>query len=251
MLSFNLVDGHGIIQEYEDEVGFKPGEVSGNTIRMRKAVAQANLGLDDFTVLALTAGGTFQYDDVNHVDGDGDPDYPIVTADLVQGQQDYPIYEDGNGNMLLEFFKVMVANEDGTFVELTPRDMQSERCIPGGFLSGATAQGRPTQYDKSYNGIFFDVPPSYSRTGGIKALVNRTSSYFTTADTSKKPGIPGTFHRYIVLKMAIAYGRRKTLKHLADLRAELAGMETDIKAHYARRARDERKRITTRQHATR
>lgn len=236
----------GIIQEYENECGFKQGDVSGNTPRLKRATAAANLALDDFTELAIRASGTFQWDDQNHVDGDGDPDYPIITADLTAGQRDYPLTQDGAGNLILEFFKVLVADSSGTFHEVTPVDVQSQKDT-NTFWDGQNATGSPSKYDKSYAGLFFDVVPSYTRAGGIKAYINREAAYFTYDATTRKPGFPGIFHRYIPLKMAEAYARRKGLKNLSEIQTAIAVMEANIKAHFARRTRDERKRFTNNQ----
>lgn len=236
----------GIVQMYEKELGFEYGEVSGNSDKLLELVAQVNLALDDFTQLALKSAGRWEFDDSNF------SDYPILTATLVAGQRDYPLTSDGDGNLALEIKKVLIAGSNGIFTEMTPIDPEAE---PGtdGFWNGQNTTGTPCRYGKLGNGIFLDPIPSYGLTGGLKAYVNREASYFTAADITKKPGVPGIFHRYFVIVPAYRYAARNSMPQaggrlrngaFTGLLMEINNMEDDIQAYFARRDQDTRKRLT-------
>lgn len=245
-LVFNDTSGQsGLVQKYEDECGFKPGEVSGNSTRLAKFVAAVNSALDDFIAIAIQADGTWSFDDSNH------DDYPVITTDLVQGQRDYTFTDDGNGVLILEVKKVVAADASGTMRELYPVDVEQKR-RGSSFFDGQNATGTPIRYDKLANGIFLDPIPAYDYDGGLELYVNREGSHFTVSDTTKKPGVPGIFHKYFYLKPAMEYARKKSLKNYAALAKEVlklegdesAGIVGDIASYFARRSRDEQPRLS-------
>jgi hypothetical protein len=229
----------GIIQLIEREAGFNRGDISGDTNRLKDWTADVNMAMDDFTKLAIEASGTWQYDDSNHTD------YPILTVALEDGQRDYSFTLDGSGNLILDIYRVFVkpSATATNYVEIFPKDQQSERGTEG-YTDGQNVEGVPYTYDKTGNGIFLDPIPSYDAAAGLKLYVNREGSYFTSSDTTKKPGVPGLFHRYLALRPAEDYARRNGKPSYTALRAERMQMEEDIKAYYGRRERDVRKRIT-------
>jgi hypothetical protein len=228
----------GIIQIYEKELGFAEGRVSDSTTAMQEVTADINLALDDFVEMAIKSDGTWQWDDSNQTD------YPIMTTNLVDGQRDYAFTTDGSGNLVLEVLRVFVANSSGLYGEIYPVDAASDEDT-WSFSDGQNSEGQPCRYDKTANGILLDPIPSYNYTNGLKLYVNREASYFTTSDTTKKPGVPGIFHKYFPLRAAQDFARRNSLAVLPRLEAEVARMEANIKGYYGRRARDERHIITT------
>lgn len=252
----------GIVQEYEKECGFEYGDVSGSTDKLATLVAGVNLALDEFVRLAISSEGTWQFDDSNQTD------YPIITTNLVSGQRDYTFITDQLGNLILDIYQVDVANSTGLFNTIQPVDVSHRTQSPqdtygaasgllytgslDNFTNGQNATGTPNKYDKLANGIFLDPIPNYNYTNGLKVYVNREGSYFTASDTTKKPGVPGPFHRYFVLKPALDYARRNNTSNYQTLQAELIKMEGDeergivgsIQRYFSRRTQDERPRLT-------
>jgi hypothetical protein len=224
----------GIVQQYEKEIGANQGQISGDTQKLKEFTADVNLAFDDFLNIAIPASGTYQYDDSNHTD------YPFIKTNIVSGQRDYPFLQDENGNGILDIYKVAIlTSATGTqYQELTPVDTQSEPNLAATFNSSVT--GIPGAYDKTGNGIVFDVIPSYSATLGLLLYINREASYFTSTDTTKKPGVPGIFHRWFAIRPAEDYARRNNLTNYPLLRAERLQMEKDIAAYFGRRERDVR-----------
>lgn len=228
----------GIVQQYEEEISVDPGTISGNTTKLKRLTAKVNLALDDFTKLAIQASGAWQWDDSNHTD------YPIIKTNLVSGQRSYLITTDEQSNLVLDIYKIAIlpSATATTYVDLVPTDEQSED-QNSGFISETSVTGQPTFYGKTGNGIFLDPAPSYNATNGLKLYINREASYFTYTDTTKKPGIPGIFHRYLVLRPAEDDARQHSKATYAALRAERTQMELDIKEYFYRREKDVPRRL--------
>lgn len=249
-LQFNdSVASKGLVQQYEFEIGANAADVSGNTTRLKQFAAAVNIAYDNFLRIALNASGTWQFDDSNQTD------YPIITTNLVSGQRDYSFTTDGSGNLILDIYRVFVADSSGVFSEIYPVDVQEPRSDTVSFADGRNASGTPTRYDKTANSIFLDVIPSYNYTNGLKLYVNREPSYFVYTDTTKKPGVPGDLHKYFYLKPAAEHARRNNLANKNDLANEVLKMEGDdlrnipgtIGTYFASRNRDERKRLAVSQ----
>lgn len=195
-------------------------------------VADINNALGDALTLAFQAGGTWQFDDSNHAD------YPIITRSLVSSQRDYPFTTDEQGNLILDIYKVMARiSATGEYQEIFPVDVQTESGNEA-FYDGQNLTGIPYRYDKTGNGIFLDPIPNYNSTDGLKIYINREGSFFTTADTTKKPGIDPLCHEYLVLKPSYKYARNNSLATVARLEKDMMLMEKRITDRYAKRERD-------------
>lgn len=236
MLQFNDTSTHrGIVQIYEKEIGANRTDISGNTDKLKELTADVNLAFDDFTAIAVQAGGTHQWDDSNHTD------YPIIRTAIVSGQRDYSLTTDGSSNLILDIYKVRIADASGNWIDLTPVDVQSERDTLS--FSGTTT-GMPYRYDKTANGIFLDPIPNYSRSASLEIYINREASYFAYTDTTKKPGVPGIFHRYFAIRPAEDYARRNNLTNYNKLVAERLAMEQSIREYFGLRQKDKRTRLS-------
>lgn len=252
-LVFNdTTNKRGIIQAIERRIF--PGDenrISGNTTLLKEFTAEVNLALDKVTALIIAAGGTWQWDDSNF------DDYPIITTDLVAGQRDYSFTTDEGGNLILDIYKVLAKDENtGLYRELYPVDAQSVEQPHDGYRWGAQTgvlgyyngvhdltdggnkEGAPTRYDKTANGIFLDLIPSYNSTDGLKVYINRESSYFTTTDTTKKPGFAGILHEYLAIEPAYKYASIHTESKAGGFQNEMLTMEAKIKEYYGNRERD-------------
>jgi hypothetical protein len=225
----------GLVQLYERELGFDPGDVSGNATKLKQFTADANLAFDEYVAMAIRSSGTWQFDDSNQTD------YPIITTNLVANQRSYLFTTDESNNLILDIYRVMVKT-NGVYVEIDPVDVQSSENVSG-FYDGRETTGTPTRYDKTANAIFLDPVPSGNVTNGLKVYINREASYFAYTDTTKKPGVPGLHHRWFYIRPAEEYARRKQLAVYPGLRAERLAMEEAIQAYFSERPRDERRRL--------
>lgn len=194
-----------------------------------------NLALDRVFALIFQVGGTWQFDDSNHTD------YPIITTNIVSGQRDYTFTSDEAGNLILDVQKVFVSDENGLFREVTPVDVPSG--APANYWDGLNTTGQPNSYEKNANGIFLDPIPNYNRTGGLKVYISREGSYFTTSDTTKKPGFAGLFHEYLALRPSYQYAFRNSLANVDILKAEMVEMENALVDYYKLREKDVKKTL--------
>lgn len=226
----------GLIQIIERNCKFVDGWISGNTTRLKEFTSEINLALDYIWSCIFRAGGTWQFDDSNHTD------YPIITTNLVSGQRDYSFTSDENGNIILDIYKVIVAQPDGKFLVIKPVDVQSED--ESGFYDGNNTTGIPTKYDKTANGIFLDAIPNYTITDGIKIYINREGSYFSSSDTTKKAGFAGIYHELLSLIPSFKHAPKTELDRIEG---RMIKMEQDLKEAYGKRERDIRRAFTTRQ----
>lgn len=226
----------GLIQLIERNCKYVDGWISGNAVRLKEFTSEINLALDYVWSCIFKAGGTWQFDDSNHTD------YPIITTNLVSGQRDYSFTTDENGNIILDIYKVLVAQPDGTFLTINPVDVQSEDV--SGFYDGRNITGTPTKYDKTANGIFLDAIPNYTIADGIKIYINREGSYFATTDTTKKAGFSGLYHELLALIPSYKYAPDSQLNRIEG---RMVKMEQDMKDSYGKRERDIRRGMSTRQ----
>lgn len=206
--------------------------------------ADINIALDFVWATIFKCGGKWQWDDSSHID------FPIISTNLVSGQRDYSFVTDEQGNIILDIYKVLIAQPDGKFVEIKPVDVQSESGNSG-FYDGNNLTGTPTKYDKTANAIFLDVIPNYNSTNGLKVYINREGSYFTSSDTTKKAGFAGTFHEILALRPSYQYAHRNGLSNAKALQTEFLLMLEELKDYYGNRERDVKKRMKANTESTR
>lgn len=227
----NTTTKDGLIQICEDNCGFNDGDISGNATRLARFTGRINSALDKVFSMIFEVGGTWQFDDSNHTD------YPIITTNLVLGQRDYSFTVDGSSNLILEIYKVVLADSAGVFHEIFPVDQQTKFSDPA-YYDGLNTGGQPITYDKTANGIFLNPIPNYNYSGGLKVYISREGSYFTTSDTTKKPGFAGLFHEYLALNASYFYCMKNQIKIKGDLKNEMLEMEEGIKNYYKLREKD-------------
>lgn len=219
----------GIIELIDANVGTDSTQYS-----TAQKTRDVNLALDRVFALIFQVGGTWQFDDSNQTD------YPIITTNLVKGQRDYSFTTDGSSNLILEIYRVLVADPAGIFHDVYPVDVEQKRA-PQSFVDGLNIQGQPFTYDKLANGIFLDPIPGFNATGGLKIYISREGSYFTTSDTTKKPGFAGLFHEYLALRPSWQFAVRKGLSNASGLQSQMLQMEQDIMDFYKSREKDTQK----------
>jgi hypothetical protein len=240
---------NGLIQVIERTLGMSDGQISGNATLLAYFTADINLTIDEVFGFMFPLGGTWQLDDANHTA------YPFIYTNLVSGQRDYTFLTDQQGNVILDIYKVMVADSSGFFREITPIDQQtadSNVFNTDTFINGQNLGGTPTRYDKTGNSIFLDLIPNYNFTNGLKVFINREGNYFVSTDTTKTVGFAHLFHEYFALKAAYKYARTKGMSvaggrlrngAFTGLLAEIDTLEQGIKNYYGKREKDVKPRL--------
>lgn len=238
-LQFSDIDNkHGIIQRIEDELDYADGYISGNSLRLKRWTSRINTVHDQLFARRIQASGTWQLDDTNH------SKHPIIKADIVSGQRDYKFTVDEQGNLILDIYRVTVADQDGIFRDLKRQDQQTPDVSNTPFIDGQGATGVPTAYDKTGQAIFFDYIPNYNYTKGIQIHINREAFYFTHTDTTRKSGICAEFSEYYVIASSyeVAVSKGKSQKAEGLLGRKLT-MEKAMDTAFSLRQRDVNERF--------
>jgi hypothetical protein len=245
-LKFNSTSTpYGLVQLYELEIGANLGDVSGDTQELAKFVARANIAKQNYLYLWATSDGRWEADDQTH------SSYPIETGNIVSGQRDYIFDEDGGGNKINDISKVLIL-PSATATEYIEISHVDELRDGASQILVNTRTGVPYQYGFLSNGIFLDPVPSYSVSNGIKIIVNREGSQFTTSsDSTTKTGLP-VYEEYLYLKPAYEEASIKNLANLGSLEKKVIDLEGSerlrvtgkIKEFFSRRNQDERRVMT-------
>jgi hypothetical protein len=227
----NTSTKNGLLQLCEKNCLLGDGGITSNATLKAQFTADINLALDEVMATIFGVGGTWQFDDTNQTD------YPIITTDLVLGQRDYSFTTDEAGNLILDIYRVLVKNPAGQYSQIYPVDVSSGQA-PMSYVDGLNTTGQPSTYDKLANGIFLDPIPNYNATAGLKIYINREGSYFTTSDTTKKPGFAGLFHEYLALKPSYNYASLNNLSTATSLFQRMTQVKNDLIAYYQAREKD-------------
>ncbi|MFA6078107.1 MAG: hypothetical protein WC724_03795 [Candidatus Paceibacterota bacterium] len=206
----------------------------------------------------INVNGDFQFDDSNYTD------LPIGIGNLVSGQQSYSF-----DASLLDLIGISAKDSSGNFQALTPidqRDMGSTIGNSSGSLNRTgkvdpsqfeNVSGMPIYYDKSGNTAFLYPTPitgSVTTTGGLKIFFQRTASVFTSAEVTtgtKVPGFMSTYHEILSYMSAIPYCIQYKPDRVVSYQNEILRIEKEMLARYARRSKDEVRRIQVKQESCR
>jgi hypothetical protein len=233
----------GIIELIEDLTTTKSATTSSYPLATK--TRDVNNAFANFNMLAQRSAGSWESDDTNQTD------YPIITTNLVSGQQDYSFVLDQQGNQILDIYRVEIANASGIFSQVVPLDEVDMNGVS--LTEFMKTSGTTIFYRKTANGIFLYAPTSYNYTNGLKIYYARTPTYFLSTDTTKKPGIPDMFHEYLALRPAYFYALSKGLPQAAALGNQVIeyegndrlGVTGKIGDYYANRSRDLKTAIRT------
>lgn len=202
-----------------------------------------NNAFADLMVKILMAAQKWQGDDTNQTD------YPIITLNLVAGQQDYPFVLDGSTvpNQILNINRVERQSAGGTWDVLTPYDQDGE---PESLTQRALTQGIPNRFDELANAVWLDPVPNYNLANGLKIYFGRTPVYFLATDTTKTPGIPDFLHRYLALKPAYDYCLINIPSLANGYMNQINDLEALMMQYYFFRNKNERKNMRPMGHNT-
>lgn len=223
---------------------------------LAEVVRDINLAKDKLISIAIPAAGKWQLDDTNHTD------YPVIFLDLISGQRDYSFTADENGNLVLDYYRVMVADRNKNFYDLQPVDQQDKSNFDSfGMVDGRNQTGSPMKYDKTANGIFLDAIPDYNMRlvneglSGIKLFINREGTHYSVptvnvADNTQT-GIDPRLDEYLAIRPTAYFAARKGLPSASFWLNELAKYEGNssviglIAEIYGAKSKDERPIIST------
>jgi hypothetical protein len=215
------------------------GQITSDTNRLYQFADRCNRALDRFVFLALTADGRWEFDDTNNTD------LSIATTSIVSGQNQYSFNLEQ-----LEIEKVLVKDSNGNWHVIKAAGINDPDV--GSFLENGTSQtGTPTRYFKRGQAIFLDYTPNYNSSAGFKIYFKRGGSYFVYSDTTKAPGIPSIFHKYIALQASYTYAQDRIMTVAQSLSPEVTKEEQSIQKFYGSRAKDDKPKMRPAQQCNR
>ena len=243
MVFSNTTDRTGLVELLEDLTTTQSSTTSSYPLKTK--TRDINNAFANYNMIAQRSAGSWESDDTNQTD------YPIITTNLVSGQQDYSFTIDQQGNQILDIYRVEVANNSGIFSQVMPLDEVNMNGIS--LTEFMKTAGQVTFYRKTANGIFLYAPTNYNYANGLKIYYARTPTYFLSTDTTKKPGIPDMFHEYLALRPAYFYALQKGLSQATALGNQLIeyegsdrlGITGKIGDYYANRSKDIKTAIRT------
>jgi len=193
-----------------------------------------NRALDSAVSLIRQAEGRWQWQDTN----DSTAPYSSTTT-ITSGTNQIvidPTYE--------RVQRVAIKAPGATyFTKLIPFDVADPKCLD---MYNTAQTGVPTHYDKMGKYFILYPTPNYTQANSFQVFYEQGPSYFTTADTTKAPGIEPLFHRYLSLSAAYDYAMINLTKVAGTIRQEMALMEKKIQDFYAHRDKDDKPQMRVR-----
>lgn len=228
----------GMIQEAETWLfGSDYGAISNNSRNLATFTRLFNSGLDQTEIEIMKCDGNWQYDDRGH------GDMSIATTTLVASQSNYSL--DMSHTKILG---VEVKDSNGEYYPLRPIDDTQIRASGLSETELFDQDGKPIYYDLRGDILTVFPAPSASdvtTTAGLRIKYQREMDYFTSADTTKEPGIPRQFHDIPVLFGCAKFAKANSMGDKArELDAEIARRVNDLRDFFTKRNVEGNKIIT-------
>lgn len=192
----------------------------------------------------LESSPDWEWDDSNY------SDFPIGTATLVNGQEDYtlPVAVAGaDASTFLRLLRVEILDKDGDYYKIDPYD-ESDFKVRG-VVQASRPNGLPIRYRTIGNSLKLDPAPDttlVTAAAGLKVFYQRTPDLFTASDTTQEPGFPSIFHPVLSLGASYDYAMARGLKNRGSLKKEIERYEKAIKSFYGNQNEDMPTRIGVR-----
>jgi len=215
----------GLVETLARYTGTQTSTTSSYTLAQK--TLDINNAYVTFINIASKASGKQQVDDTNN------STLPLLLSNIVSGTASYPfkVDEESPTNQILELQKLRIKDSAGQWTDFLTQIDKNETDIS----QFQNVTGTPEYYDLIGNNVVFYPTPNYNSTDGIEFTVTRTPVYFTTSDTTKKPGIPDMFHEYLVLRPAYYFCVSKGLPQAKAYGEAMIMMEKEITNYYSRR----------------
>lgn len=196
--------------------------------------------------LIMQSDGRWEWDDPNHTTG-SNPDFPIASATLTSGQQDY-----GLAVTHLKILRIEVKDSNGIWTELYPIDQVDFK--PTGQAEFMKGGGIPTYYDLVGNSVLLYPIPNYTQVSSLKIFFQRGPAVFTSAEVTtgtKVPGFNSLYHELIPLHASHDYAISKGSANVNQLAAQIQIREDALMSDYQSRNKDEQLKLRVAYRVTR
>lgn len=185
-----------------------------------------NFALDDYTYIAITSDGNWQWDDSSNTD------IPRATATLAANQVklELPV-------TFLAIQQVTITDSTGNINVIEPYDQaKRQQAVPR-----TQDTGQPNRYDYMGGYMYFDAYADQDYT--VTVHYSRPAIHLEADNDSQVVGIPTIHTEYLVFHAAHRLGIRNADNSLVQFRNEMVEMERKIRDFYGKRDEDTPKRI--------
>lgn len=202
-------------------------ETDTTTLSTATYTRYANAWYQRMVFYIWRSSGLWQFDDFNNTT------LPEATTTLVDGQGDY-----GIPTTAIDIKEAYVMNSSGDYQKLkriNPTDMIEARD------EYYETDAMPAEFYLEGNSIILKPAPlaaSVTLAAGLKIILDRNVTIFTTSDTSKEPGFVATFHRLISLGAAYDFARANNMiTKINTIKPDLDLMVKEAEEYYSRRSK--------------
>lgn len=213
--------------ELVNHLRFLSGDNS-TSLTTADAVSLLNFGIDQYSYLAITSDGRWQFDDTENTD------VPRASVTLNSGEVAIPF---ASTHLTIRFAEITDA--EGNKARLDTFDRRDS----GYTTPKTTDTGQPSAYNYEAGVMYFDVYANANYT--VTIHFSRVATHFTEANTTQVLGIPSIHTEYIVLHALHRLSLRTGNENRAVVRNELEQMEKDIEDFYGRRDEDTHPQLST------
>ena len=228
----NTTTKEGILQQLEFRLNLGDAGITGDATLLKQFTGQINNAYMKATQIIISSDGVWNWDDTGYLN------LAKATTDLVLNQSDYGVMatSPSSGQDWLEITGVNVKDESGQWYKL---NYKADKFFGEPKQGRDTVSAQPNSFFFDGTQIFLDTKPSYSSTGGLEILFNRTPLQFLSTDTTKRPGFNTIFHEYLVLKPSYWWEKYKKVGNPEQTKRDIAEMERDIGKFYGNRGKYE------------
>lgn len=229
MVFNDAINKQGIVQD----VLFRTG-TTVNDFSLADITRYVNQGYNRVASIILNSDGRMQWDDANHAD------QPIASTDLIANQTNYNVFSSAPTALQdwLWIERVELLDEDGNGYLLDPIDPSTINVAMSEYQNVPSI---PNQYDFNGTQIILYPASNYNYTNGLIMYFKRSPSYFSSTDTTKRPGFATIYHEYLSIYAANEWNSIK--KNDFSGQGLLQKLELEIGKFYSRRSNYERKKL--------
>lgn len=221
-------------------LNFPDAGISGDATLLKWFTSLLNQAYLKVVAKVLEADRRWTWDDSNYTD------FPIGSATLVAGQEDYTLpaaTSSGNASTILRVVKIAVLDTAGVEYIVHHDDSRSIAELNKLY----TTSGTPQFYKLIGNSVkLFPAPAAanVTLTAGLKVYFQRSPDAFTSSDTTQQPGLPEPLHRLLSLEASMDYASARGLPNVEYLQTKTTEMYSILEAMIPDRNRDAKPRLT-------
>lgn len=223
----------GILQRIEFTVGLPDGAITGDSTQLAYFTSLVNEVYYDIVTEQMRAQDTWDFDDTNWTD------HAVATTPMVAAQRDFKLNTDPD---LFKIKRVDVTYDGTNWYQANATDsgrfqfgVGNDDKVDDNFEKTAPA------YDLRSNTLWlYPRAEADDVTAGAKIRIEytRVLDVFTTADTSKQPGIDPVWHDLIPLGVSMKYAAFRNLEATKSLKVLYDERMANMREYYARKQDD-------------